>query len=156
PLGRALSEPCSGDPEGGGAGALSGVSRLTLAYVDSSCLVAVAFGEPGYEGVVDWLNLCEGLFASNLLEAEVRAALPRAGGADKEGDLLSGFIWIYPNRQLTAEYRRILAAGTLKGADLWHVACALFLSPDPKELAFLTLDRPQKTVARALGFPGLE
>jgi hypothetical protein len=127
---------------------------LKFAYVDSSCLVAIAFGEPGYEEVVARLNLCERLFSSNLLEAEFRAALAREGAAG--GDLLSGFTWIYPNRQLTTEYRRILAAGTLKGADLWHVACALFLSPEPKDLAFLTLDRPQKAVARALGFPSLK
>jgi len=129
---------------------------LKLAYIDSSCLVAIAFGEPGYEEVLKRLNLCERLFSSNLLEAELRAALAREGEGDREGDLLSGITWIYPNRQLTAEYRRILNAGTLKGADLWHVACALFLSPEPKELAFLTLDRSQKTVARALGFPSLE
>jgi len=129
---------------------------LKLAYVDSSCFVAIAFGEPGYEEVLKRLNLCERLFSSNLLEAELRAALAREGEGDREGDLLSGITWIYPNRQLTAEYRRILNAGTLKGADLWHVACALFLSPEPKELAFLTLDRSQKTVARALGFPSLE
>ncbi len=129
---------------------------MKLAYVDSSCLVAIAFGEPGYEEVVDRLSLCERLFSSNLLEAELRAALAREGAAGKEGNLLAGFTWIYPNRQLTAEYHRILAVGTLKGADLWHVACALFLSPQPKELAFLTLDRPQKAVARALGFPSLE
>ena len=128
---------------------------MKLAYVDTSCLVAIAFGEPGYERVVDRLNRCERLFSSNLLEAEFRAALAREGVADKEGDLLSGFTWILPNRPLTAEYERILTAGTLKGADLWHVACALFLSPDPKELAFLTLDGPQGTVARALGFPSL-
>jgi len=118
--------------------------------------VAIAFGEPGYEEVVDRLSLCERLFSSNLLEAELRAALAREGAAGKEGNLLAGFTWIYPNRQLTAEYHRILAVGTLKGADLWHVACALFLSPQPKELAFLTLDRPQKAVARTLGFPSLE
>lgn len=129
---------------------------MKLAYVDSSCLVAIAFGEPGYEEVVARLNRCERLFASNLLEAELRAALAREGAAGAEGDLLSGFTWIYPNRPLTAEYERILAAGTLKGADLWHVACALFLAPEPKELAFLSLDRPQKAVARALGFPSLE
>jgi predicted nucleic acid-binding protein len=128
---------------------------LKLAYVDSSYLVAIAFGEPGYEDVVARLNRCERLFSSNLLEAELRAALAREGAADKDGDLLSGFTWIFPNRPLTAEYRRALAAGTLRGADLWHVACALFLSPDPQELAFLTLDGPQGTVARALGFPGL-
>jgi predicted nucleic acid-binding protein len=127
---------------------------LKLAYVDSSCLVAIAFAEPGYEEVVEWLSHYERLFSSNLLEAEFRAALAREGATDPERDLLAGFTWIYPNRQLTVEYRRALAAGTLKGADLWHVASALFLSPEPKDLAFLTLDRSQKAVARALGFLG--
>ena len=37
-------------------------------------------------------------------------------------------------------------------ADLWHVACALFLSPNPTDITFLTLDKPQRDVARRLGF----
>jgi predicted nucleic acid-binding protein len=129
---------------------------LKLAYVDTSCLVAIAFAEPGYERVVKQLDRFHRLLASNLLEAELRAALAREGAADKEGQLLTGFTWIYPNRPLTTEYRRILAAGPLKGADLWHLACALFLAPAPKELSFLTLDRQQHAVARKLGFAGIE
>ena len=35
---------------------------------------------------------------------------------------------------------------------MWHVACALFLSPDPGELTCLTLDEPQRTVASRPGF----
>jgi len=42
--------------------------------------------------------------------------------------------------------------GHLKGADLWHLACALVVSPDPGEITFLTLDRRQKEVARQAGF----
>lgn len=129
---------------------------MKLAYVDTSCLVAIAFGEPGYERVVKHLDRFHRLLASNLLEAELRAALAREGAADKEGQLLTGFTWIYPNRPLTTEYRRALAAGPLKGADLWHLACALFLAPAPKELSFLTLDRQQHAVARKLGFVGLD
>jgi len=40
----------------------------------------------------------------------------------------------------------------VKGAHLWHLACALFLAPEPKDLAFLTLDKRQEAVARKLGF----
>ena len=62
--------------------------------------------------------------------------------------------WVYPRRRLTPELDKILAAGTLKGADLWHLACALFLRPQFEEMAFLTLDGNQADVARALGFRG--
>jgi hypothetical protein len=40
----------------------------------------------------------------------------------------------------------------LKGADLWHLANALFLSPDAEDLSFLTLDTRQADVAGRLGF----
>jgi hypothetical protein len=53
---------------------------------------------------------------------------------------------------LTQEISRVLVAGYLRGADVWHVACALHMSQDPGEVTFLTLDRPQRTVARRLGF----
>jgi hypothetical protein len=53
---------------------------------------------------------------------------------------------------LTQEFARILGIGHLKGADLWHVACALYLSPNPQDLSFLTLDARQKKVAAKLGF----
>lgn len=128
---------------------------MKLAYVDSSCVVAIVFGESGYQRVVDHLDRFDRLLASNLMEAEVRAALAREGVGEEAGSLLSGFTWIYPNRPLTTEYRRILAAGPLRGADLWHLACALFLAPEPGELSFLTLDRQQQGVARNLGFAGL-
>jgi hypothetical protein len=53
---------------------------------------------------------------------------------------------------LTDEISRVLSAGYLRGADLWHVACALYLEPEPDELVFLTLDASQKAVAAKLGF----
>ena len=67
-------------------------------------------------------------------------------------DLLAVLAWVYPDRALTSEFERVLEGGYVRGADLWHLACALFLSPDPHELAFVTLDPPQKDVARKLGF----
>lgn len=125
---------------------------MRLAYVDSSCLVAIALDEAGARRVEARLRRSDRLFASNLLEAEVRAALAREGVDDRGENLLSGITWIYPNRPLTPEFHRILAAGYLKGADLWHLAHALFLAPAGKGLAFLTLDQRQRAVAAELGF----
>jgi hypothetical protein len=58
-----------------------------------------------------------------------------------------------PDRTLTAEIETVLDAGPVRGADAWHLACALYLSPAPRELAFLTMDRQQARVAEALGLP---
>ena len=125
---------------------------MRLAYVDSSCLVAIALGEAGAGRVEARLRRSDRLFASNLLEAELRAALAREGVADRGESLLSGITWIYCNRPLTPEFDRILAVGYVKGADLWHLAHALFLAPAGKGLAFLTLDQRQRAVAAELGF----
>lgn len=125
---------------------------MNVAYVDSSCLVAVAFDEPGARKLAARLRRFERLFASNLLEAELRAALVREGGGHQVDDLLSWLTWVYPDRPLTPEYGRITAAGYLRGADLWHLATALFLAPTPTDLTFLTLDARQAGVARTLGF----
>jgi len=125
---------------------------VKFAYVDSSCLVAIAFDEVGAGRLAARLRRFDRLFSSNLLEAELRSALVREGVDDRADGLLSWITWVYPNRPLTAEFARITAAGYLKGADLWHLANALFLAPDRKELTFLTLDRRQRDVARNLGF----
>lgn len=39
-----------------------------------------------------------------------------------------------------------------RGADLWHVASALYVAPSPADLYFLTLDERQRSVAATLGF----
>ena len=125
---------------------------MRLAYVDSSCLVAIALDEAGAGRVAARLRRSGRLFASNLLEAELRAALVREGVDDRGESLLSGITWIYPNRPLTPEFDRIFAVGYVKGADLWHLAHALFLAPAGMGLAFLTLDQRQRAVAAELGF----
>ncbi len=124
---------------------------MNIAYVDTSALVAIVFGEPGATKTIRQLEAFDELFASNLLEAELKASLARER-VPVEPDLVSWISWVLPNRPLTAEYGRVLAAGYLRGADLWHLACALFLAGDPSAIAFLTLDRQQRAVARKLGF----
>jgi predicted nucleic acid-binding protein len=125
---------------------------VTFAYVDSSCLVALAFDEPGSRKLAARLRRFDRLLSSNLLEAELQSALVREGVDGHVEELLSWLTWVYPNRPLTPEYARITAAGYLRGADLWHLANALFLAPDPTDLSFLTLDGRQGEVARRLGF----
>jgi len=125
---------------------------LKLAYVDTSCLIAIAFGEPGSRPLAFRLHRFDRLFSSNLLEAEFRSALAREAIREDGGDLLSWLSWVYPHRPLTPEFKRVLAAAPLKGADLWHLACALLLDPEAGELSFLTLDQRQRKAAAALGF----
>ena len=125
---------------------------MKLAYVDTSCLVAIAFAEAGATKVASRLGRMDRLFASNLLEAELRSALAREGLPVDPAGLLSGITWVHPNRPLSGEFERVTVEGHAKGADLWHLACALFLAPEPKELSFLTLDRRQEEIARKLGF----
>lgn len=91
------------------------------------------------------------LFASNLLEAELRATCAREGVQFDPG-LLSGMNWILPNRPLGAELARVVSVGYLRGADLWHLACAVYLDPTVEEISFLTLDGRQRDVAERLGF----
>jgi predicted nucleic acid-binding protein len=125
---------------------------MTLAYVDTSCLVAIAFAEAGATRVASRLGRMDRLFSSNLLEAELRSALAREGLSVEPTRLLSGITWVYPNRPLSREFERVVREGDVRGADLWHLACALFLAPAPTDLAFVTLDRRQEDIARKLGF----
>ena len=124
---------------------------MKVGYVDTSFLAAIAFAEPGHQELVDRMGAFDLLCSSNLLEAELLAAFQRHNLVD-DGTFFAQIAWVLPDRPLNAEIHAVLAAGHLRGADLWHLACALYLSPDPRELAFLTVDRAQAEVASGLGF----
>jgi predicted nucleic acid-binding protein len=124
---------------------------LKVAYVDTSCLVAVAFGERGSTALARRLASFDEVVSSNLLEAELRAAFVREARTPDQ-DLLDRISWIVPDRPLHAEIAAVLAAGYVRGADCWHLATALYLAENAEEISFLTLDDRQAAVARALGF----
>jgi predicted nucleic acid-binding protein len=125
---------------------------MKVAYVDTSVLVAVAFGEPESEEIARELEGFDRLLTSNLTEAEFRSALVREGVENAGVELLKGLSWILPNRPLTPEIDRVIATGYVRGADLWHLACALFVSSQPGEMSFVSLDAKQTEVAQLLGF----
>lgn len=99
----------------------------------------------------------QSLVSSTLLEAEFRAALVRENVRSRVVNLLSWVRWIFPKRRLTLEINQILQLCAPKGADLWHLACALYVKDKEniEALSFLTLDRSQKDHARSLGMKGL-
>ena len=60
--------------------------------------------------------------------------------------------WVDVDRPLSDEIDRVIGAGYVRGADCLHLATALFVARDPRQLTFLTLDTRQRAVARRLGF----
>ncbi len=124
---------------------------MSDAYLDSSVIVAIVLNEPGSGDLALRLYGFSRLISANLLEAELYSVLSREG-LELNENLISGIGWVHPNRSLRPEMALALAAGYLRGADLWHVAVALYTARKPDELAFITLDNRQRTVAAALGF----
>ena len=116
---------------------------MSVAYVDTSVVVALAFHEEGAESLATRMTGFSRLVSSNFLEAELRAVPTH---------LLARISWILTHRPLSPEMETALEAGSLRGADLWHVASALYAAPEPGAIVFLTLDRQQARVAAALGF----
>ena len=124
---------------------------MESAYVDASAVLSIAFQEPGYEAIDQRLRGFSRLWSSHLLEAELRAAFAR-NALIFEPRFIEGIEWIAPTRQLSREIAAALEVGYLRGADLWHVAVALYQADDPREVTFVTLDNRQRAVAAALGF----
>lgn len=124
---------------------------MTAAYVDSSYMVAIALNEATAAAARTRMNAHDRLIASGLCEAELLSTCAR-----DDVQLPTGWddhlTFVHPRRGLGPEIRRTLAAGYLRGADLWHIAVALYVNPSPAELTFLTFDNKQRAVAAALGF----
>jgi predicted nucleic acid-binding protein len=122
-----------------------------VAYVDTSCLVAIVFGEPGSRKIAQELQGYDELISANLLEAELLSALSREG-VDGEPEFLATIGLVCPDRSLGPEIREVLTHGYVRGADLWHLATALYVDESAAELHFRTLDKRQGKLAAAIGF----
>lgn len=124
---------------------------MSVAYVDTSCLVAIAFGESGATALGRRLKAFDELVSSNLLEAELMASFARER-VPPPPELPVALSWILPDRPLHEEIDQVLAAGYVRGADCWHLATALYLAEDPSTMSFVTADDRQRQIARSLGF----
>ena len=124
---------------------------MTTAYVDTSCIVATAFGEKDAVAIARRLARYDRVLSSPLLEAELFSALLREG-REVTSEWSSAIEFVIADRPLSHEVTRVLSAGYLRGADCWHLATALYIAPDPASLTFITLDATQRKVARVLGF----
>ena len=124
---------------------------MSVAYIDTSALIAVIFNESCGTAIANRLGEVSHLLSSNLLEAELRSACSREG-ASFSTNLFSNLKWVLPDRPLTSEIVTVLEVGYLRGADLWHVASALYVAQEPSRMWFMTLDVRQRAVARAVGF----
>lgn len=122
-----------------------------VGYVDTSCLVAIAFAEPGAAALSRRLRAFDELVSSNLLEAELLASFARERVPPPAG-LPVALSCILPDRPLHDEIERVLAAGYVRGADCWHLATALYLAEKPESMSFITVDDRQRQVAQILGF----
>ncbi|RME21444.1 MAG: PIN domain-containing protein [Deltaproteobacteria bacterium] len=128
------------------------MSTGAVGYVDTSYLVALAFQERGWQSLRNRLRRMDQVFSSTLLEAEFLSVANREGVTDRALDFLAPISWVVPDRRLTKEILRVLEHGHARGADLHHLATALYLFPSPRGVKFLTLDKAQAALARALGF----
>ncbi len=126
---------------------------MSVAYVDTSFLLGIAFGEPGARRLAARLRTFETIVSTNLLVAEFRAAHQRERAKPDE-DLLARLSLVLPERPLNPEIALVLEHGYLRGADCWHLAAALYVAASPESISFLTLDAPQARIALALGFQG--
>ncbi len=125
---------------------------MDVGYIDTSVLVAVAFGEDLAKDLTGAIPKFDRLYSANLLEAEFRSVAKRENLAESFEQILRPIHWIFPNRSLSEELKAVLDLGYVRGADLWHLAAALYLAPRPESFQFLSLDRSQLSFATRLGF----
>ena len=124
-----------------------------MVYVDTSAALAIAFQEEDWELTDRRLAGFPLRVSSNLLEAEMRSAYERDNLAFNI-NVMPSIGWVYPDRPLAQEMAKALSVGGyLKGADLWHIAVALYVEAAMSgKMAFITLDNKQREVAAKLGF----
>lgn len=125
---------------------------MKTAFVDTSVFSRIALREAGHEEVEALLKEFHELKASTLLDAELRSVCKRAKLDPASVLGFQDVRWVAPPFALTYQIGRALEEGYLRGADLWHVACALYHRLEVPDLAFVTVDERQADIARALGF----
>jgi len=125
-----------------------------LAYIDSSFLIAVLLEEREASSCLKILSQVKRLMSSPLLESECRAVAKREDLSLVDlSSRLKSIDWIFCNMSLSTELSLLFDIGYVRGADAHHLATALWFADGRNdELTFLSLDRDQKKMAKALKF----
>lgn len=124
-------------------------------YLDTSAWIAWKFEQTG-QNLFKRVSLAEDtVVSSTLLAAEYIAFLKRIEKLNVvrfEEEL--GFIsWLYPASPLLDRCLEGVKDTALKGADLYHLATALWFTDGLNdEIEFLSCDIDQRRAAKALGF----
>jgi predicted nucleic acid-binding protein len=122
-------------------------------YVDSSIIVSLMFSEKGGGSFKKQIAEAENAFSSSLLEAEVFAAARREGlSLSIAEEFIETVSLVFPDRSLKDELMQILSGNYCRGADACHLATALYLDPEMKNLVFLSADQAQSNIAKKMGF----
>jgi len=69
---------------------------LKSAYVDSSLLLAIAFGEPNAAHLAERLDRFDSVYASDLVEAEVLSAVAREALTLPDAEAFASLNWTFP------------------------------------------------------------
>lgn len=125
---------------------------MKAVYVDSSVVVAVLLQQGNRAKFIEVLNDADEVVSSFFSEAEIYSVVKREGlDFEKTKTLLQSLTLVQSDGSLEKEIRDVLKAGYVRGADLHHLAVALYLDPGKKQLRFFTLDENQRKVAKAAG-----
>jgi hypothetical protein len=125
---------------------------MKIAYLDTSLLIRMKFETPARREIRK-VEQYEAFFSSELLYAEAMAFGSREKlDASFVIRAIQGISWILPDRPLAEEMQQIITYGYIRGADLWHLACARYFSPDPSQISLLTRDARQRKIAEEIGF----
>ena len=83
---------------------------MNAAYVDTSCLVSIVFGEQESDVLAQRLREFDLLISSNLTEAELRTTLAREE-LPTDASVLQGVTWVLPDRPLSREITTVTSTG---------------------------------------------
>ncbi|MEI6805931.1 MAG: type II toxin-antitoxin system VapC family toxin [Myxococcaceae bacterium] len=127
---------------------------MNVVYVDTSVLVSLFFEDSDSNNRFSrLLKEADEVVSSVLIEAEFLSVILREKINLSAGvDYLKQISLVIPDRSISKELGVIFSKAYVRGADAFHLACALYLDPKASELQFLTADIQQQKAAQALGF----
>lgn len=125
---------------------------MKIGYIDTSVLVAMAFDDAGGAFIGRSVKTFDRLYSSTLLEAEFFSATNQENKLKDATRFIKPVRFCYPDTNLTQQLKQVLSHGQCDGSAAHHLACALYLFPNAKDVFFLSLHPNQSAVAAKLGF----